>query len=584
MKLLKYIALAGVISMSSCTKDFLGDDFLTKDPLDQLTDPAFWSSENNIRTYTYGFYNYYFKGYGQGYTWGTYFAGQFINDDLVPQSPSENVVTEFITNVPTSGGGWSPALPTNQTPAGASSYYSRIRKANHFIESVPIAELDEEVQNHWLGVGRFFRALEYANFVNKFGDVPYIDKVLAEDDEDLYRARDPRTFVMDKVLEDFEFAAQHVRDSDGPNQQAVNKYVVLSYMSRVFLFEGTWLKYHDIDQQRAETYLQAAKGAAEQIMDSGDYSLAKSYKDIFTSESLKGNSEVILLKEYAEGILQHSLLSYNNLEPQAGISKNALDSYLLSDGLPIALSPLYQGDESVENALKDRDGRMKQTVVGELRMLNTMSNYAYSGYAVHKFLNESHKNLSIGTGQLNVTDAPIIRYGEVLLNYAEAAAELGEITQSDLDKTINLLRAREGVDLPALELAGGNPAVNGTVYDDPNRDADVPSLLWEIRRERRSELIFEGMRLDDLRRWKKLEYADTDKNPTINRGAFIVKADYNSDLLNGITLDGQDKGYIIPSSSNKRLVEDKFYLDPIPIDQISLYKNNGVELKQNPGW
>src|SRR5690606_6498061 len=136
MRLFKYIALASVLSLSSCSKDFLGDDFLTKDPLDQLTDPAFWSSENNIRTYTYGFYNSYFKGYGKGYGLGTLSVGQFINDDYTPQTPNEIIVTEFITNVPTSGAGWSPTLPASQTPTGTTSYYSRIRKANHFIASV----------------------------------------------------------------------------------------------------------------------------------------------------------------------------------------------------------------------------------------------------------------------------------------------------------------------------------------------------------------------------------------------------------------------------------------------------------------
>src|SRR5690606_32845398 len=111
-----------------------------------------------------------------------------------------------------------------------------------------------------------FRGLEYANFVNAFGDVPYIDRVLAEDDPELFRARDSRTLVMDRVLEDFRFAAEHVRASDGPSQQAVNKYVVLAYMSRVFLFEGTWLKYHGIDEAKAEEYLQAAKWAAEEVI------------------------------------------------------------------------------------------------------------------------------------------------------------------------------------------------------------------------------------------------------------------------------------------------------------------------------
>lgn len=584
MKLLKYIAIAGILSLSSCSKDFLGDDFLTKDPLDQLTDPAFWSSENNIRTYTYGFYNSYFRGYGSGWAWGTYFAGQFINDDFTPRSPSENVVSQFVINVPTSGGGWSPALPASQTPAGATSYYSRIRKANHFIERVPIAELEEEVSNHWLGIGRFFRGLEYANFVNTFGDVPYIDRVLLEDDPELYRERDSRVFVMDRVLEDFKFAAEHVRATDGPSQQAVNKYVVLAYMSRVFLFEGTWLRYHEIDEAKAEEYLEAAKWAAEKVMNSGDFAISDDYRGLFSAESLKGNPEILLYKEYAEGVMQHSLMSYNNLEPQAGVSKNAIDSYLLSDGLPIGLSPLYEGDETVADALQDRDGRMTQTIVPQLRMMNTRANYAFSGYAVHKFLNESLKDETVGSSSLNITDAPIIRYGEVLMNYVEAAAELGGLTQDDIDKTINVLRDRDGVGLPRLEIAGNQPAVNGTPYDDPARDPNVSSLLWEIRRERRSELIFEGLRLNDLRRWKKLEYADTDKNPTINRGAYIVKANYTPEQLNGITIDGTDEGYIIPSSSIKRLVQDKFYLDPLPLDQITLYESNGVELKQNPGW
>lgn len=584
MKLFKYIALAGALSLTSCSKDFLGDGFLEKDPIDQLTDPAFWSSENNIRTYTYGFYNYYFKGYGKGFSWGTYFAGQFINDDHTPASPIENIVTEFIQNVPTSGGGWSPALPANQTPATASSYYSRIRKANHFIASVPIATLAEDVQNHWLGVGRFFRGLEYANFVNTFGDVPYIDRVLSETDPDLYRKRDSRVYVMDKVLEDFKFAAQYVRTNDGPSQQAVNKNVVLAYMSRIFLFEGTWLKYHEVDGVKAKEYLEAAKWAAEELMKNGAFSLSADYRGLFTAESLKGNSEVILFKEYVDGVLQHSLMSFNNLEPQAGISKNAMDSYLMSDGLPIGLSPLYKGDKTVAENFANRDGRMGQTAVPLLRMMNTLPNYAVSGYSTHKFLNESLKDGKLGTGQLNVTDAPIIRYGEVLLNYAEAAAELGVLDQAGLDKSINLLRGRKGVSVAKLEVLGNQPAVNGQVYDDPARDATVASLIWEIRRERRTELMFEGLRLNDLRRWKKLVYADTERNPTINRGAYIVKANFDPEKLNGITLDGTNEGYIIPSNKTKRTVVDKYYLDPIPLDQITLYNNNGVELKQNTGW
>jgi len=584
MKTFKYIAMAGMLSLASCSKDFLGSGFLEKAPLDRLTDEAFWSSEGKIRSYAYGFYASYFKGYGVGFNKGTFFDGQHINDDFAPRTPSENVVTEFPANVPTSGAGWSPALPNNQTPTGVTSHYSRVRKANHFIESVPKAQFAAEAENHWLGVGRFFRGLEYANFVNRFGDVPYIDRVLSEDDPELYRPRDPRTFVTDKVLEDFRFAAQNVRTADGPDKLSVNKYVVLAFMSRVFLFEGTWLKYHSGNQTKATEYLEAAKWAADQVIQSGAFSISDDYRALFASESLGGNPEVILFKEYADGVMQHSVMSFNNTEKQPGLSKNTIDSYLLTDGLPIGLSPLYAGDKTIASALKDRDGRMLQTVAPELRLVNIFNNFAYSGYASQKFVNDAHKDLTIGQNRFNITDAPVIRYGEVLLNYAEAAAELGTLAQADLDRSVNLLRARTGVNLPKLEVVGNLPAVNGAAYDDPARDPDVPALIWEIRRERRSELIFEGLRLDDLRRWKKLHYADTDKNPTVNRGAYIVKADYTADQLAGITIDGANEGYIIPSAAVKRLVEDKFYLDPIPLDQISLYRNNGVELKQNTGW
>lgn len=579
MKYLKYIAIVSLLGFSSCSKDFLGNDFLVKEPLDQLSDPAFWSSENNVRTYTYGFYNSYFKGYGKNNTWGIYFSGQSLNDDFAPTSPAE-----FTLNVPTSGGGWSPALPTSQTVAGTKSYYSRIRKANQFIESVPIAPISEEAKNHWSGIGRFFRALEYANFVNSFGDVPYIDHVMTENDADLYRNKDSRTFVMDKVLADFKFAAENVRAADGADKQAVNKYVVLAYMSRVFLFEGTWLKYHDIDKEKAKAYLEASKWASEEIIKSGKFSLGSDYRALFSSESLVGHSEMILFKEYVNGVLQHALMSYNNKEAQSGISKDAIDNYLAKDGLPIGKSKVYKGDLSVGDVLANRDGRLSAIVVPELRLMSVVANYSSSGYSTRKFLNDKLKDDVLGSSYLNITDAPILRYGEVLVNYAEAAAELGILTQQDLDISINKLRSRNGVDLPALQIIGDNPAVEGIIYDDPKRDADVSSIIWEVRRERRSELIFEGLRLDDLRRWKKLTYADTDKHPSINRGAYLDLSKYPNGLK-GVFVDGDGiKGYIIPSFVNKRVVLDKYYLNPIPIDQIALYADHGVTLNQNPGW
>lgn len=533
-------------------------DFLERPPLDQLTDDTYWSNENNVRTFAWGFYPAYFTGYGSGYTWGKYFSGQSLNDDFGPSSPPQ-----FTKTVPASGGGWS---------------FAWVRKANIMIDRVQRVDMPDEAKNHWLGIGRFFRALEYFDLVRAFGDVPWYGKPMDENSPELYRPRDSRTSVMDSVLADFKFAAQNVRESDGVAGLTVNKYVVMAFMSRVFLYEGTYEKYHNINQAKATEFLEAAKWAADQVILSGKYSLTPEYRKNFNSMSLAGNKEVLLYREYEEGLLTHSLNSYVNLEAQTGINKDAIDSYLASDGLPIKLSPLYQGDKTIKDVFANRDGRLPQTVVDSLRLNGEVPNYSTTGYAILKFLNEDIRNLAIGSSNLNPTDAPIIRYGEVLLNYAEAAAELGSMTQEDLDKSINVLRSRASTNMPPLNINVG--------FDDPDRDPDVSPLLWEIRRERRIELMMEGFRLDDLKRWKKLEYTDTKANPDINRGAWIVKAEHPR--MKDVKIeDDADAGYIIPSwkpESQRVFDNPRVYLDPLPLDQIKLYNDQGVELKQNPGW
>lgn len=553
--------LAIMVILSGCEKDFLD-----KYPIDDMTDETYWSSEENVRLFSWGFYEDYFDGYGSGWTWGSYFTGQSLNDDFASTTPPQ-----FAKNTPTTGGGWS---------------FGYVRRANLMIDRVQTVDMDESAIKHWTGVARFFRGLEYARLVQRFGDVPWFEGVpQVENKDELYKQRDPRTTVMDNVLADFQYAVENVRASDGTAGLTVNKYVVLAFMSRVFLFEGTWLKYHDIDQVRAKTYLEAAKTAANTIIEEGGYGLGN-YREVFTSLDLGGNNEVILYRSYEEGKITHALSTYNNYEGQTGASKNLIDTYLCNDGLPITLSAEYQGDDGIDKVMANRDPRMEETFVQELRLNGEISYYSTTGYACHKFLNEAIRDEPIGNSNLNPTDAPVIRYGEVLLNYAEAVAELGNITQADLDKSINVLRARPGVDLPKLEVSGGQPAVGGVVYDDPNRDPEVSSIIWEIRRERRVELVFEGFRLFDLKRWKKIEYVDTRLNETINRGAYIRKADHPE--IKDIVLENDaDEGYIVPAwtEETQRIVDDaRVYLDPLPIDQLQLYKDNGFSLNQNPGW
>ncbi|MDX1470545.1 MAG: RagB/SusD family nutrient uptake outer membrane protein, partial [Flavobacteriaceae bacterium] len=178
MKISNKIALLFllVFTFIGCEKDFL-----EVPPQDQLVDETFWSSEENVKTFAYGFYPAYFVGYGSGYSWGKYFSGQSLNDDFAPSNPPR-----FTQQVPTSGGGWN---------------FAWVRKANIFIDRVQTVPMEQEAIDHWTGIGRFFRGLEYHDLVKTFGDVPYYDQELSEDDnQQLYKKRDDRTFVMDKVL------------------------------------------------------------------------------------------------------------------------------------------------------------------------------------------------------------------------------------------------------------------------------------------------------------------------------------------------------------------------------------------------
>jgi len=572
MKTNLYIVFLVAVIMGSCKKT---DEFLTRYPLDQMTDQNYWTSESNVRTYTWGLYPNYFPGYASGFdlSWGGYFSGEALNDDFAPFNPPL-----FTRNIPATAatvGAWN---------------FTFIRRINVLIDRVSRVPMSDEAKNHWRGVGRFFRGLEFHNKVKSYGDFPwYSTELLDTDKEGLYKPRDPRTLVMDSVLLDFKYAAEHVRavdDASVPKGLYVNKYTVLAFMSRVFLFEGTWQKYHAGNTAKANEYLTAAKWAANEVITKGGYQLAPDYRKIFNSLDLSTNTETIMYRRYESGVggLTHSLSSYVNKESQTGASKNAIESYLSNDGLPISLSPLYKGDKTITDVMTDRDPRMYATFVNTLRLNGIATNFSSSGYAVHKFLNDEIKETPEGLGSLNPTDAPVIRLGEVMMNYAEAAAELGTLTQGDLDLTINRLRKRTGINMPALEVKGGLPAVKDVVYDDPNRDPNVPSLIWEIRRERRVELMMEGFRTTDLRRWKKYEYVDTQKNPDINRGAWIKLSDFPSAK---VTIDGVNEGYIIPAPKpeSQRIFDNpKVYLTPLPQDQIKLYSDNGVELKQNPGW
>ena len=160
-----------------------------------------------------------------------------------------------------------------------------------------------------------------------FGDVPWYDtEILPSEIELSYKQRDPLPFVASKILEDFQYAAENVRVNDGAFQ--INRDVVLAFMSRNLLYLGTYMKYHNVDQAAATTMLEQTRWAAQQIIQGGKYQVSDDYRAMFSSADLSGNKEVIFFRQYADAKATHSLVSYNNNEPQTGTTLKVVETYL----------------------------------------------------------------------------------------------------------------------------------------------------------------------------------------------------------------------------------------------------------------
>ncbi|MEO6932250.1 MAG: RagB/SusD family nutrient uptake outer membrane protein [Chitinophagaceae bacterium] len=534
---------------------------------DTLYDPDFWKNENSVRSYNYEFYNA-FTGFGNATATNGDFYFPTLTDDQAPAT-----FTQFPLTTATTNGDWS---------------FTTIRKANIMLERIDRVAMADEAKNHWKGVARFFRAMQYYRLVQAFGGVPFFSRSLElSDSTQIYKPRDSRQMVMDSVLADLNFAIANLRQKDGDN--TINKDVALALKSRMALYEGTYRKYHtELNLPDADKYLNEAKTASQALISSTSYALSANYQVNYNSDNLAGNKEMILYKRYEAGLLQHSLIAYNySSTTMNGMTKSAVESYVSTDGLPIGLSPLYLGDDTITRVVANRDRRLKLTIDTTYEYYKGHETNAQSkvysglssstGYRPNKFLPDSNKIKTIPTAiNTAITDAPLFWLAEIYLNYAEASAELGTLTQADLDNTINKLRARAGV-ARLLFLGGQSVGVTTTAFVDPKKDADVSSLIWEIRRERRVELMMDGFRFQDLMRWKKGTYMDSQKNPDSWLGA---KVPANGSVLRNA------QGYIMPyvAASQRAFVDPKNYLSAIPTSQILLYPTAQQSTMQNPGW
>ncbi|WP_431244188.1 RagB/SusD family nutrient uptake outer membrane protein [Flavobacterium sp. P21] len=514
-------------------------DFLDTPPEDVFTDDNFWTSENNVKTYSWLNYNT-FNGYGNnaGTTADFYFhatATGLIDDNL-----AMNVFTNFPT-------------ATNATNANWNEYYTLIRRCNLMLERVPNVPMDQVKKNHYIGVAKFFRANTYFRLAQQFGDVPYTDKYLAQNDPNVYKPASSRAEVMDNVIKDLEEAIPMLLNVDDSNI-TVNKYTAYALLSKVCLTEGTYRKYNL--GQNGNAYLQKAKDASLAVMNNNSYKLNADWKALYNSLELLGNTEVILTKRYIKGVLGNGIQAYTNTSTvQNGLTKFAAESYVTTNGLPIkqAGNAQYLGDATIANTFANRDPRFAKAF--------SNADYAYSdkpfngltsitGYVIQLYNNPAATGTEVTTIGQNQIDAPIFTLSEVYLNYAEACAELGTITNNDLNLSINKVRTRAGIAI--LTTDGTNASANGVQIDDPQRTSALEQLggivspiIYEIRRERRIEFMsWTSMRKEDLIRWKKGDYLDTNANPDVILGARIVS------LIGGNTKTKVNaQGYVIPYAS-----------------------------------
>lgn len=501
--------------------------------------------------------------------------------------------------------------------------WEELRNINYFLENFEKADITEEALNHYEGIARFHRARFYMDKVQRFGDVPWYDKVLGTNDEDLFKPRDSREFVIDKIFEDLEFAAQHVRADASVG--AVSNDIVRTFMARYALFEGTFRKYHDYLGLggSANRFLEIARDQSKHIIDSGSYSIYKTgspdaYGSLFNSTDLQGNPEVILLNRSISGTRNSNWTGTGFGQYEQSHTKAMVQTYLMSDGSFYSSQPDYGANSFVEE-FADRDPRLSQSFAYPGWIIENTGTYA-QGEAGTEYVQEFNRNFTgyhtikwfVNSPEATVqesVDVPVLRYAEVLLTYAEASAELGEISQGILDQTVNELRDR--VNMPSLTMGVGRDPMLAERY--PNISSNV---LLEIRRERRVEFFNEDVRYHDVVRYGAGELFETvpkgpyfaglgnhdltgDGVPDIKlipvsesipapdnrevnelgkRLVYYRAGPFGSDA--SVFLENGTSGAVLARETNGTFNSPKHYYRPIPYDEVQLNTN----LEQIFGW
>ena len=592
----KNIILYSFIALLSGTAGC--SDMLDEYPLDAISPETYYNNADELRSATNQFYGM-FPGAASGYT-------ESADVVCIFNLPAE---VQGIRTVPTSGGGWN---------------WEYLRAVNFYLSHSVRCD-DVDAREHFDGIARFFRAYFYFEKVKRFGEVPWFDRELSSTDPELFRPRDSRDFIMDKILDDLTYAINNI--SDKKDLYNVTHWTALALKSRICLFEGTFRKYHGIPGY--EKFLNECATASKLFIDNAPYAIyqtgAQPYRDLFSSMNAI-EEEVILARDYdrSQNVMHEA--NANTLSPtygRPGMNKKIVNSYLMTNGDRFTDQPGYETMQYYDE-MQNRDPRLTQTVVGPGYMrINSdkveSPNFSSSttGYQIIKWVTDASGDGYLGSSN----DYILFRAAEVYLNYAEAKAELGTLTQEDLKISIKKIRDRVGMPNIDMLAANANPDPYLCAPETGYRNVTGPNkgVILEIRRERTIELCLEGHRYYDIIRWKEgkmfeqpflgmyfpgltqgsgdnrydvfdmndgtvgdTEKVDiciyTGKKPSVKNIRKFYKLGEEFVLTDG------DKGNIICHDIEKeprQWNEDRDYFFPIPTTERSL--TNGA-LTQNPGW
>ena len=592
----KNIILYSFIALLSGTAGC--SDMLDEYPLDAISPETYYNNADELRSATNQFYGM-FPGAASGYT-------ESADVVCIFNLPAE---VQGIRTVPTSGGGWN---------------WEYLRAVNFYLSHSVRCD-DVDAREHFDGIARFFRAYFYFEKVKRFGEVPWFDRELSSTDPELFRPRDSRDFIMDKILDDLTYAINNI--SDKKDLYNVTHWTALALKSRICLFEGTFRKYHGIPGY--EKFLNECAAASKLFIDNAPYVIyqtgAQPYRDLFSSMNAI-EEEVILARDYdrSQNVMHEA--NANTLSPtygRPGMNKKIVNSYLMTNGDRFTDQPGYETMQYYDE-MQNRDPRLTQTVVGPGYMrINSDAvsspNFGASttGYQIIKWVTDASGDGYLGSSN----DYILFRAAEVYLNYAEAKAELGTLTQDDLKISIKKIRDRVGMPNIDMLAANANPDPYLCAPETGYRNVTGPNkgVILEIRRERTIELCLEGHRYYDIIRWKEgkmfeqpflgmyfpgltqgsgdnrydvfdmndgtvgdTEKVDiciyTGKKPSVKNIRKFYKLGEEFVLTDG------DKGNIICHDIEKeprQWNEDRDYFFPIPTTERSL--TNGA-LTQNPGW